>query len=207
MTRSCSSTTSSACTSGAAPGGVFDATLVERAPGFACLRVSGSDAAEAFAAEPGGHRWQRVPPTEKRGRVHTSTVTVAVLPVLAENELTLDGDVAVWTSRGSGPGGQHRNKTESRVVARHLPTGIVVRCNAERSQHRNRELALETLAARVAETGRRAALDREAGDRRRQVGSGQRGDKRRTIRVRDGIVTDHVAGWRLPLDRYLRGEW
>lgn len=116
-------------------------------------------------------------------------------------------DLEWHTKRGSGPGGQHRNKTESAVELRHVPSGLVVRCESERSQHRNKEAALAVLKARLWDRQRGHDHAMRAADRRAQVGSGQRGDKRRTIRVRDGQVHDHVLGKRWPLDKYLNGEW
>lgn len=181
---------------------------MEERPGFASLVVAGCGAASLFAGESGGHRWQRVPPNEKRGRVHTSTITVAVLEEPRHTDLTIrPEDVDVETMRGSGAGGQHRNKTDSAVRARHRPTGIEVRCESERSQHRNRELAMRVLAARVADRDRSAADDARASDRRRQVGSGMRGDKRRTIRQQDDQVTDHVDGRTWRFKAYARGDW
>jgi peptide chain release factor 1 len=172
------------------------------------LCIAGRGAAALFAGEQGGHRWQRVPETEKRGRVHTSTITVAVLEEPRHIDTTIrPEDVDVETMRGSGAGGQHRNKTDSAVRARHRPTGIEVRCESERSQHQNRELAMRVLAARVAELARTTAQGARDADRRRQLGSGMRGDKRRTIRTQDDQVTDHVDGrtWRYKV--YARGDW
>jgi peptide chain release factor 1 len=172
------------------------------------FRVVGAAAARLFADEAGGHRWQRVPPTDKRGRVHTSTVTVAVLPEPSPVEVRLtDRDLSWSTCRGTGAGGQKRNKTESTVIVKHLPTGVQVRCETSRSQLVNREAALALLRARLweAEQARRTAA--RADDRRRQMGSGMRGDKRRTIRCQDGSVVDHLTGRRWALKPYLRGEW
>lgn len=189
-------------------GGVFDVALVEERSGFSSLVISGRGAAALFAGEPGGHRWQRVPETERRGRVHTSTVTVAVLSEATHGDVVLrEDDVDIETMRGSGAGGQHRNKTDSAVRAHHRPTGIEVRCESERSQHRNRELAMRVLAARVADAARTVVQGDRAADRRRQVGSGMRGDKRRTIRVQDGHVTDHVDGRTWRFKSYERGDW
>jgi peptide chain release factor 1 len=149
-----------------------------------------------------------VPETEKRGRVQTSTITVAVLTEPPQLDAAIrHDDVDIETMRGSGAGGQHRNKTDSAVRARHRPTGIEVRCESERSQHRNRELAMRVLAARVSDQARSAAQGDRAADRRRQVGSGMRGDKRRTIRVQDGQVTDHVDGRSWQFKSYARGDW
>jgi peptide chain release factor 1 len=163
--------------------------------------------AELFAREIGGHRWQRVPPTEKRGRVHSSTITVAVLPVPSETALVIrDRDLDWSTCRASGKGGQHLQKTDSAVRLTHVPTGIQVRCQSERSQLRNREVALEALRARLAAELR--AREDAARDRaRRQVGTGMRGDKRRTVRVQDAVVVDHLDGRTWRLRDYLRGRW
>jgi peptide chain release factor 1 len=172
------------------------------------LCVAGRGAKELFAGERGGHRWQRVPETEKKGRVHTSTVTVAVLEAPRQTDVAIRiDDVDIETMRGSGAGGQHRNKTDSAVRARHRPTGIEVRCESERSQHLNRDLAMRVLAARVVEQARAAADGARAADRRQQVGSGMRGDKRRTIRVQDDHVTDHVDGRTWRFKTYARGDW
>lgn len=161
-----------------------------------------------FRDEAGGHRWQRVPPTEKRGRIHTSTVTVAVLPEPENAHVRIREADLDWTvCRGSGPGGQHRNKTESAVVLVHKPTGVTVRCESERSQHQNRATAISVLRARLWQR-EQERLTGERGDARRsQVGSGMRGDKRRTIRVQDGVVTDHVTGKRWNYTSYERGLW
>ena len=161
-----------------------------------------------FADEAGGHRWQRVPPSEKRGRVHTSTVTVAILPEPTEAQVKLDPrDLDIVTCRGSGPGGQHRNKTESAVQVTHRPTGVQVRCESERSQDQNKKTALAMLRARLWQAEQERAERERASDRRAQVGSGMRGDKRRTIRCQDGQVNDHVTGRTWRLRDYLRGEW
>lgn len=173
------------------------------------LRVSGKGARDTFANEAGGHRWQRVPPNEKRGRVHTSTVTVAILDEPSEIELPrLDpAELEITTCRASGSGGQHLQKTDSSVQVRHLPSGLLVRCETERSQSYNRATAIQILRARLhRELVDRANADR-ARDRRCQIGSGQRGDKRRTIAVQRNSVIDHVTGrvWRFT--DYERGKW
>jgi peptide chain release factor 1 len=205
---SSSSSSSARSTCVSARGGLFDAELVDERPGIVVICVTGRGAAALFAGEPGGHRWQRTPPNEKRGRVHTSTITVAVLATPARVDLVIRADdVDVETMRGSGAGGQHRNKTDSAVRARHRPTGIEVRCESERSQHMNRDLAMKVLAARVADQARSAIQGARAADRRQQVGSGMRGDKRRTIRTQDDQVTDHVDGRTWRYKAYARGDW
>jgi peptide chain release factor 1 len=173
------------------------------------LRVAGPRVRETFGDEAGGHRWQRVPPNEKRGRMHTSTVTVAVLEEPTELELPrLDPSVLeISTCRASGSGGQHLQKTDSAVQVRHVPTGLVVRCETERSQTYNRVTALAILRARLHEQQLHEARAERAGDRRRQIGSGQRGDKRRTIAVQRDSVVDHVTGRAWRYDDYVRGKW
>jgi len=169
--------------------------------------VGGPGAAALFAGEVGGHRWQRVPPTEKRGRVHSSTVTVAVLPEVEPAALDVRADDLVWTTcKSSGAGGQHVQKNDTAVQLTHRPSGLRVRCEG-RSQHRNRVAALAILRARLAEADTRARHAHRARLRRSQVGSGQRGDKRRTVRCQDGVVVDHVTGRSWRLRDYLRGEW
>ena len=172
------------------------------------LQIRGNGAREAFSDESGGHRWQRVPPNEKRGRVHTSTVTVAVLPEPEPTVVQLrESDLEWAVRRASGPGGQGVNRTESAVTLVHKPTGIMVRCQTERSQHQNKASALAVLRARLWERQREGDHATRANDRRTQVGSGMRGDKRRTIRMQDGQVNDHVLGQRWPLEKYLAGDW
>lgn len=144
-----------------------------------------------FYNEIGGHRWQRVPPTEKKGRVHTSTVTVAVFENLPDKQYEVNKrDITTRTTKDSGAGGQHRNKTESCVVMRHEPTGITVKA-AEKCQHKNRRNAKQLLDKRVSEWYKRNDKREEASKRKEQVGTGMRGDKVRTYRERDNLVTNH----------------
>ncbi len=133
---------------------------------------------------------------------------MAVLGEPAEAQVVIhDRDIEVSTMRGSGAGGQHRNKTDSAVRMVHVPTGIEVRCEAERSQHENRATALAVLRARLWQAQQDALHGARADDRRRQLGSGMRGDKRRTIRTQDGVVNDHVTGRQWRLKDYERGHW
>lgn len=172
------------------------------------FRAEGRDVDATFKDEPGGHRWQRIPPTEKRGRVQTSTITVAVLDDAQRVDVAINDVDLVWrTCRGSGNGGQNRNKRDTAVQLTHVPTGIQVRCEAERQQHQNRVRALEMLRERLVELARRERGSARDSERHRQVGTGMRGDKRRTIRVQDGQVNDHVTGRHWELKRYLRGDW
>ena len=172
------------------------------------FRVSGDEAAPLFADESGGHRWQRIPPTERNGRVQTSTITVAVLP--EPESFTADippSDLEWSTTRGSGPGGQNRNKVETCVVVKHIPTGLSVRCETERSQYRNRQLAFDLLRSRLQQREQDSLDSQRAADRKGQVGCGARGDKRRTIRVKDGVVKDHLTGKSWNYGRYVEGNW
>jgi peptide chain release factor 1 len=189
-------------------GGVFDIEVLDERSGIVQVAVSGKGARATFQNEGGGHRWQRVPPTEKRGRIQTSTVTVAVLdPDAIVGQALNYQDVEIVTARGSGPGGQNRNKTESCVIATHLPTGLQVRIDNERSQHQNKAMAYKVLAARLYEAEReRLAAERER-DRRQQVGTGMRGDKVRTYRTQDDQVNDHRTGQRWRLQDWIRGIW
>jgi peptide chain release factor 1 len=172
------------------------------------LRASGKGVRETFMDEAGGHRWQRVPPNEKRGRVHTSTVTVAVLDEPSAIEVRVDpAELDISTCRASGSGGQNIQKTDSAVQIRHLPTGLVVRCETERSQTYNKETALSILRARLHDLQLREASARRADTRRRQIGSGQRGDKRRTIAVQRDSVVDHMTGRTWRFEDYVRGRW
>jgi peptide chain release factor 1 len=170
--------------------------------------VDGSDVHSIFANEAGGHRFQRVPENEKHGRVQTSTVTVAVLEEPAAAQVHLeDRDLILKACRGSGAGGQARNKTSNAIQITHVPTGTQVRVESERSQHRNREMALALLRARLWEAQESKASGERSELRRAQLGLGQRGDKRRTIRFKDEQVNDHVTGKRWRLRDYLRGDW
>jgi peptide chain release factor 1 len=190
------------------PGGVFDVELLESRPGFVVFQVIGKRAEETFCNESGGHRWQRVPVNHGRGQVHTSTVTVAVLPVPQATQIVLrEADLHEQTCRGSGAGGQHRNVTDTAVQLRHIPTGITVRCEVGRSQAQNREIARAALRAKLWQAEQERVSDARAADRREQVGKGMRGDKRRTIRVRDDVVNDHVTGKQWKYSDYVRGIW
>lgn len=170
------------------------------------LRATGDGAWKALRHEGGGHRWQRVPPNERHGRVHTSTVTVAVLREPTRTEVAVLERDLEWTAiRGSGAGGQARNKTSNAVQLRHRPSGLLIRVETERSLTQNRETALGMLRARLLSDAEEAATSARNGTRRNQVGSGMRGDKRRTYRSQDDTVTDHHLGTRARLARVLDG--
>jgi peptide chain release factor 1 len=171
-------------------------------------RISGQDVYAHLKFESGAHRVQRVPETESQGRIHTSAATVAVLPE-AEEQVAINinpADLKVDTYRASGAGGQHINKTDSAVRITHLPTGIVVECQDERSQHKNRARALSLLAARMqaAEDEKRQRAESET--RRNLVGSGDRSERIRTYNFPQGRVTDHRINLTLyKLDEIMEG--
>ncbi len=156
----------------------------------------------------GVHRVQRVPATESQGRIHTSTVTVAVLPEAEEVDVQVDeGDLRIDVYRASGAGGQHVNKTESAVRITHLPTGIVVAMQEEKSQHKNRAKAMKILRARLYEQQRAALHATRAADRKAQVGTGDRSERIRTYNFPQGRVSDHRINLTLyKIDRVMQGE-
>lgn len=186
--------------------GAFSIELIDDRPGSITFKTSGDD--NLFYNETGGHRIQMVSPTDKNKRIHTSTITVSTLPEITEKQISIKDSELIWKMcRGSGPGGQHRNKTESAVQITHIPSKISVRCESDRSQHHNRISALELLRSKLWERAKKELTARRTHDRKEQVGSGMRGDKRRTIRFQDGQVVDHITGRRWKLKNYLRGEW
>lgn len=156
-------------------------------------RIVGDDVYASMKFESGAHRVQRVPETESQGRIHTSACTVAIMPEaddVAEIEIN-KGDLRVDTFRASGAGGQHVNKTDSAIRLTHLPTGVVVECQDERSQHKNKARAMSLLQARLTDSARNEAEQAQASERRNLVGSGDRSERIRTYNYPQGRITDH----------------
>lgn len=186
-------------------GGVFDLVFLERRSGFIVIRLSGGGLDKFVENEPGGHRWQE--PSGKKKVIHTSTITIAVLPENKIDVVKLNiKDVRIDSYIATGPGGQHRNKTASAVRATHLPTGIVARSESERSQHINKEYALAALTAKIQDKNRREANESRVAERKNQVGLGMRGCKVRSIRMQDDVLTCHRDGRKYSVKRYLKGE-
>ncbi len=170
--------------------------------------IKGEGAYSRFKFESGVHRVQRVPETENQGRIHTSTTTVAVLPEAEEVDIEINpADLQIDTFRSSGAGGQHINKTESAIRITHLPTGTVVECQDERSQHKNKDKAMRILRSRILEAEREKQQSSIADERKNQVGSGDRSERIRTYNYPQKRLSDHRIGLTIyKLEQILNGD-
>jgi len=183
---------------------------ISERPGTASFRVTGKGADEIFRPEVGVHRFQRVPPTEKRGRTHTSSITVACLFETTSRQQSgkdinpTELDYSYYRSRG--PGGQHKNKTYSAVRLRHKPTGIVVHAQFGRSQSKNKQTALKILRAKISELKSSEEKNKRNRRRKEQVGRGSRGEKIRTYNVKKDLVVNHKNGRRMSFKRFTKGH-
>jgi len=170
--------------------------------------INGEGAYSRFKYESGVHRVQRVPETEASGRIHTSTATVAVLPEAEDVEIEINqSDLEIETIKSSGAGGQHVNKTESAIRLIHKPSGIVIECQDERSQYKNKDKAMKLLRSKLYDMKTREQNDKIASERRSQVGTGDRSERIRTYNYPQGRVTDHRIGFTIySLENFLNGD-
>ncbi len=170
--------------------------------------ITGNRVYSRLKYESGTHRVQRVPATESQGRIHTSAATVAVMPEAEEVDVDIrPEDLRIDVYRASGAGGQHVNKTESAVRITHIPTGTVVTCQDEKSQHKNKARAMKVLASRILQAEQERQQSEQAADRKSQVGSGDRSERIRTYNYPQGRITDHRVNMTLySLERFMDGE-
>lgn len=187
----------------------LDVYLLTKEPGCVVLSVTGKEAYRCFQNEPGKHCVQRVPPTERGGRVHTSTVSVAVLEIAQKIDCAImESEIEIQVTRGSGPGGQSRNKLETAIRAIHKPTGMHVFICNERSQHQNRATAIEILSAKVLQRKEEKQRNQLDQNRISQLGNRGRGDKIRTYNFKESRVVDHRLGTKTnKVDEVMNGHF
>lgn len=186
---------------------IFKASNIKKSDAKISFVVSGDDPIKYFQYECGGHRYQRVPPTEKKGRRHTSSVTVSVVDYTNIQAIEVNKKDLKWRfTKGSGPGGQRKNKVATKVILTHIPTNTIVNIDG-RSRKKNEEEALRALKNRLFEIQKGKLLLESSQLKKEQVGSGMRGDKRRTIAFHRNEVQDHILGITIPLYEYLSGNF
>lgn len=179
-------------------------TLVEESPGFVSFIIEANKF--VLEGEAGGHQFMRVSPTDKKGRVHTSLITVAVLPIKPLKQIALqESDCSFRFIKASSKGGQHANKTNSGVVLKHLPTGLEIKSTSDRSQHVNKEIALEILSTKLSSLASNNYNSKLEYQRSNQIGSGHRSDKIRTVRVVDNIVKCELTNKTISFKEYYKG--
>ena len=184
----------------------LDSDIVDVRENSVTIKVSGKKAFEAFKDESGIHRFQRVPPTERNGRVHTSTISIAILPIPKFEDIKISEKDIEWTAcRGSGAGGQNRNKRDTAVTLHHVPSGIKIRCESQRLQGQNKQIALEMLATKLQISLDQSIINSIDKQRRDQVGLGMRAEKIRTVRLQDDIVVNHLTNKQISAKQYLKG--
>jgi len=185
---------------------VFDITILEERDGFISFLIEGKNTS-IFNRESGSHVWQRISPTEKRGRTHTSLITVAVLPVPEENDIVLnDNDLEISNYCSSGHGGQHIQKNQTAVRIVRQPTCSTVTCQNERSQFQNKKFALDSLRAKLKDVNDQKQQKNVTAMRKDQIGIGERGGKIRTIRVKDNMVICNVTSNTKSFKEYQKGK-
>lgn len=171
------------------------------------ILVQGHNAKQFFLNETGNHRWVRVPPTERNGRTHTSFVNVSVLDKVENKKYVINrNEVEKTYTRGSGAGGQNRNKRETVVVLKHTPTGLTVRSDSQRTQYQNETIAFEMLTEKLSAIQYSTQARKTSDTRQEQIGSGERGIKRRTYRVKEDLVVDHLTNKNTTVKQFFKGK-